>query len=293
MGLDLRSPPPHGSPQPEAPAPGGAVSRPPYGRKDLRGAILEVGRGLGAYRIFWALANSEIRARYRRSYFGPLWMTLASAVTILGLGFLWSRLWGIPEADYFPFLAAGMVTWTYIAAILTEAPNVFTLQQGLLRNSTLSPFVYPMRSAVKQLIMALHQVPVIFVVILVFGRDLPATAPLFLVGFALIFINSVWVMAVLGVIGARLRDLSFTIEAAVPLAFFLTPVLWRPEDLGASSAILRFNPFAYALETVRDPLLGEIPSLLSYAVMIGAAVLGCALTVWAFRYRHRLAFWVQ
>lgn len=276
-----------------APAAAGGRPRATYGDKDFAGALEEMRRGLLAYRIYWALANSEIRARYRRSFFGPLWMTLASAVTVLGLGFLWARLWNAPIADYFPYLAAGLITWNYIAAVLIESPNVFTTQQSLLKSSTMSLFVYPMRAAIKQCILALHQLPVLVAVFLIFGRELYATAPLCLVGVFLIFVNSVWVMALVGMVGARMRDISFMIEAAVPLAFFMTPVLWRAEDIGVSHPIIALNPFAHAIALVRDPVLGAVPSAESYAVMIGFAVIGSGLAIFAFRYRHRIAFWVQ
>jgi lipopolysaccharide transport system permease protein len=276
-----------------ATASAGARARATYGDKDLSGALEEMRRGLLAYRIYWALANSEIRARYRRSFFGPLWMTLASAVTVLGLGFLWARLWNAPIADYFPYLAAGLITWNYIAAVLIECPNVFVTQQNLLKSSTMSLFVYPMRAAIKQFILAIHQIPVLVAVFLIFGRDLYATAPLCLVGFALIFLNSIWVFSLVGMVGARMRDISFMIEAAVPLAFFMTPVLWRAEDFGVGHPVIAFNPFAHAIALVRDPVLGAVPDPASYGVMIGLAVVGWGLAIWAFRYRHRIAFWVQ
>jgi lipopolysaccharide transport system permease protein len=150
-----------------------------------------------------------------------------------------------------------------------------------------------MRSAVRQLVLALHQAPVMIVVLLIFGREIKPVAFLSIVGLFLIFINSIWIMAVIGMAGARMRDLSFTIEAAVPLAFFLTPVLWRTEDLKANHPFVSYNPFANALDLVRAPILGGAPQTESYVIMISAAVLGWGLMLWAFRYRHRIAFWVQ
>ena len=41
------------------------------------------------------------------------------------------------------------------------------------------------------------------------------------------------------------------------IAFFMTPVIWKPDQLGADSiAKLPFNPFFDLLEIVRGPILG-------------------------------------
>ena len=99
--------------------------RPVYSARDFNGALGEIIHGLMGHKIYWTLALSEVRTRYRRSFLGPFWMTFASAVTILGLGLLWSQLWKVDLAEYFPYLAAGMITWNYIAGVLTSASDVF------------------------------------------------------------------------------------------------------------------------------------------------------------------------
>jgi ABC-type polysaccharide/polyol phosphate export permease len=259
----------------------GSHTRATYNQGDLTGAATAIADGIRA----------ELQTRYRRSFFGPFWMTLSSGVTVFGLGALWSQLWDLRLADYYPYLAAGFVTWTYLATILTESTLVFVTAQSLVKNTTIPLFVFPMRSALRQMLLFLHQAPVIAVVFLIFGK-VEWTAPLALVGFLLIYINSIWIAALAGMIGARFRDLSFIVEAAVPLLLFMTPVLWRPEDLGENSLVVALNPFAHALAVVRDPLLGKTPDLLSYSVLVGAALAGWLATAIAFRHRQRIPFWV-
>ena len=55
------------------------------GYDDLRAGLL-------LWRLWGMLAWHDIRARYRRSKIGPLWMTLSVAIFIGFLGLLYSRI---------------------------------------------------------------------------------------------------------------------------------------------------------------------------------------------------------
>lgn len=275
---------------PTMPVPDSSV-RANYTQSDLAGGVAAVLEGIKAWHIWGLLAWGEIRSRYRRSFLGPLWMTLASGLTVLGLGALWSRLWGLDLAVYYPYVAAGLITWNYLASVIVESTTVFVSSKSLIHNTTTPLFAFPMRSAMKQLLFFLHQAPVIAIVFVAVG-PIKATAPLALVGVALIYVNSIWIAALIGMLGARFRDLSFIVEAAVPLLLFLTPVLWRPQELGDSHLVVILNPLAHALAVVRDPLFGHPADISSYIFMTAAAVVGWALTIVSFRYRQRIPFWV-
>jgi hypothetical protein len=70
----------------------------------------------------------------------------------------------------------------------------------------------------------------------------------------------------------RLRtlcDLAQAVQSSLLIAFLITPVLWTPDQLGADKQLLlTLNPLADLLRVVREPLLGQVPSLSEW---IGAA----------------------
>jgi lipopolysaccharide transport system permease protein len=98
----------------------------------------------------------------------------------------------------------------------------------------------------------------------------------------------------LGGFCARFRDVMPIVNSVMQIAFFITPVIWKPQQLGARGMEhLPLNPFFDMLEIVRAPLLGAMPDPM---VWIGAgvySVLLCALS-WTFfsRARGRLAYWL-
>jgi lipopolysaccharide transport system permease protein len=77
------------------------------------------------------------------------------------------------------------------------------------------------------------------------------------------------------------------------IAFFLSPVIWKPEQLGDKAVWLPFNPFYDMLEILRAPLLGEVASRFVWLGALGYSALLCVLA-WTFfmRARGRIAFWI-
>jgi lipopolysaccharide transport system permease protein len=106
-------------------------------------------------------------------------------------------------------------------------------------------------------------------------------------------INALWIAMVAGLLSARFRDLPQIIAAIMQIAFYVTPIIFRPVALTRFSLIVRLNPLAHLIELVRAPLIGEWPTPITWGVAIGMAVFG-----WIFalaltgRYLKRIPYWV-
>ncbi len=77
------------------------------------------------------------------------------------------------------------------------------------------------------------------------------------------------------------------------LLFFMTPIFWAPGDNPLRSLIASCNPFTYLLDLLRQPLMGELPSLFAYQVAGAMAVLSLVFGVAVFNAcRNRVLFWI-
>jgi lipopolysaccharide transport system permease protein len=77
------------------------------------------------------------------------------------------------------------------------------------------------------------------------------------------------------------------------MAFFMSGIIWKPSQLGASEWVMPFNPFFSLLEIVRGPLMGTIPSVAIYLSAFGYSAAVCVVAWLLFaRVRGRIAFWV-
>jgi lipopolysaccharide transport system permease protein len=83
------------------------------------------------------------------------------------------------------------------------------------------------------------------------------------------------------------------VASVMQIAFFMSPVIWKPSQLGPRAVWLPLNPFYDMLEIVRAPLLGETAPLLVWVAAVLYSILLCGLA-WLFflRARGRISFWI-
>ena len=135
---------------------------------------------------------------------------------------------------------------------------------------------------------------VIFVIVALAFAIWPGWAGLLAVpGLVLLCLNGMWVGLLLGLISARFRDVPQIMASVVQVAFFVTPIIWKPELLPDRSFVLSLNPFFHFVELTRTPLLGHAPEPISWLVAIGVTLSGWLATFLAYcRYRWRIAYWI-
>ena len=112
-------------------------------------------------------------------------------------------------------------------------------------------------------------------------------------GLLLWVIDCLALTLLLGTFCARFRDILPIVSSVMQIAFFITPVIWKPEQLGGGQALLPYNPFFDLLDIVRAPLLGMAPSADTW---LGAGLYSLVLWILAWglfsRVRGRIAFWI-
>ena len=259
-----------------------------------RWAMADLAGGMRLWRLAWALGWLDIRLRYRGSMLGPFWLTISTGVMVAALGVLYSTLFKIELRDYLPFLALSQVLWGFLAALVSEACTVFTDAEGVIRSVRMPFFVFSMRGLIRNAIVLGHNILVIVVVFGVFRMWPNVSSLMALPGLLLWAVDALALTLLLGGFCARFRDIQPIVNSIMQIAFFVTPVIWKPSQLSASGiAHLAFNPFYDLLEIVRGPILG---SGLEVSTWLGAGIYSVILWAisWAFfvRARGRIAFWV-
>jgi lipopolysaccharide transport system permease protein len=253
----------------------------------------DVWDGLRMWRLAFTLGWLDIKLRYRGSLLGPLWLTLSTAVMVGSLGVLYAALFGMNLHEYLPFLALSQVLWAFISALVTEACMCFTQAEGIIRSVRMPFFLQAIRTLWRNLLVLGHNVVVIFVVFAIFDQWPGWGAFNALPGLALWGVDALAICLLLGPICARFRDIPPIVASVMQIAFFVTPIIWKGNQVGKHAALLPLNPFYSLLEVVRRPLLSEQMGHIIWASALGYSVLLCALTWLVFmRTRSRLTFWI-
>jgi len=256
-------------------------------------AWTDVTEGARLWRLALALGWLDIKLKYRGSMLGPFWLTISTAVWIAAMGGIYGTLFHIDMHAYLPFLALSLVLWTALSGLVGEGCSTFTQAEATIRSLRMPFFLHAMRVFVRTVIGLAHNVPVVVVVFAIYATW-PGWAGLgCLPGLLLWTIDAFAACLLLGTFCARFRDIPPIVNSIMQIVFFVTPIMWQPEQLGARGWWLPLNPFDSLLDVVRAPLLGRAAGWYVWSLALGFSALMCAATWLLFaRVRSRLAYWV-
>lgn len=249
--------------------------------------------GLQFSRFWWTFATHDIKKRYRRSVIGPFWMTLSTGIMIGALGLVFSQVFRQDLSDFLPYLAVGLIFWGFISAVILEGCTSFINAEGLIRNVSIPLSAHYFRMVASNMIILAHNLIIYALVWIIFVRSLNWSYLAIVPGFLLLVAIIVSAGLVAALLSARYRDLPQIIASMLQVLFFVTPIFWSKALLPERAYFVDWNPAFHLIELVRAPLLGTLPSPLSWLTGIG--LLAVAIVSAFLLYRRtwsRVPHWV-
>ena len=246
-------------------------------------------------RLSFFLGWQDIRLMYRRTVLGQFWITISMTVTFVAIGAIFGLIFKSPVIDYMPFLACGLVFFTFLGGILNEGATSFIGAESFIKQSPLPPIIYYLRSVWKNGFLLLHNAVALVALFLFFPQGISGATFLVIPGVAIAMLGMAGLGLALAMASTRFRDVPQMIAAAVQVFFYITPILWLPTALPpeAQAIVLPWNPFYHYLEIMRQPLLNVYPSAADWASALAFTVTFVALGIGAYWWKYRrLAFWV-
>jgi ABC-2 type transport system permease protein len=278
-----------------------AVGLPVSDSQTMKRALRDLRHGFEQRELWLSLGWQDIKQRYRRSTLGPFWITISTGVQAAFMGAFYSVLWSEPIHQFLPRVVVGFLIWNIISASILEGAEVFTANEGLIKQlpSALSVHVY--RLVWRQLLFFAHNLAIYVIVLFTFGtfRHLSWTWFLTLPAMALMVLNSLWVTVVFGILSTRFRDIAPMLGSITMVLFLLSPVVWDPTQLHRAGShrpaaqLVELSPTYHYLEMMREPMIGEHIYWYHWYIVIAITVLGWAVALFALRqFRSRVPYWV-
>ena len=258
-------------------------------------AYADIAMAFARYNLVGMLGWQDVLQRYRRSIIGPFWLTISMGVMIGTIGAVFSQILKAPIDEFLPFLALGIVLWSFVSSVINEGCNGFIASEGIIKQLPIPLFVHILRLVWRNILVLGHNIVIFPLVLVAVGKPLSWVALIGIAGFVLVVVNLVWIALVLGVICARYRDMPQIVASVLQVFFYLTPIMWMPSMLPerASLFILEVNPFYHLIEIMRAPLLGQIPSDLNWIVSLVLAAVGWSVTLLFYgKYKRRISYWL-
>lgn len=258
------------------------------GVKDVLAALSQI--GLPLY-----LAKADIRQRYRRSILGPWWITISTGVMIACIGVIFVTLFKSPLKEFLPFLSAGLILWGFISSTIMEGTSVLIGAEAIIRQLPIPIFSHVIRMVGRNLIVFFHNLIIFPIVCLCVQKGINWNILYFFPGVVVLTLNLLWLSLLLAIICTRFRDMTQIVSSLLQIAFYVTPIIWMPSLLPARASMMLLdpNPVYHLLAIVREPLLGQAPTITNWLVSIGIFLLGSLFSILLFnKYRARVSYWL-
>lgn len=255
--------------------------------------IVSIYADLYRYReLFANLFRRDLQTRYKGSLLGVAW-SLVNPLVLMGIYVLvFSLLWKVATFPHYAlYLLVGLTVWLFFSSSLTMGSRSLVDSAALIKKVRFPRQLVPLSVVATQLVAFAAMLAVLIVTNLIVIPETRDTIwlslPLSLVVVALVGGISLAVACA----NVVFRDVEHLITAVLLPWFFLTPILYRLEDLPGGVqrydwvvTILRWvNPVTPPIYALRDPLFyGRLPHVWDVVYLCVAAAIALAVGAWVF-----------
>ena len=210
-------------------------------------------------KFFWLkLSWLEFYGWYGRLNLGLAWVIISPAIFSLGISVVYAEAFGSSLWEHFLYVYGGYVCWLFIAETLSNGAEIYNSAYSYYSETKLPLVGFNLKGTlVRSYTLGLNTIA--FVIVALFsGEGINfLLIPILLV---LLLSLSLTTSIVLSISFAYFPDLKLIIQNTMRLLFFLTPIVWVPnEELKGIKAILVYaNPFYYVVESYRQLISSDI-----------------------------------
>ena len=258
-----------------------------------RTAFADVVLSFRRVHLWRTLGLSDFSIGYRRIALGPAWEIVNTTFLIVALGVVFSMLLGRSDENYWPYLGAGLVIWSYLSSMLVGSASVFTGKRVQILSVNNPLYAYVLRRVCVEVTRLALRAVVLAAVLLLLPPPAAPNLLLAAAGAMALLVTSLWVIPLVGIVSARSPTAQHVLGSTMRFLFLVTPVFWRADALATRGYLARVNPLASALDIVRAPLIGEPmwDHAWTMVILLNAVGLPIALLVFG-HFRRSLATWL-
>ncbi len=239
--------------------------------------------------LIFLLVKRDFTVTYKQSILGPLWYIIQPLVSTVMYAFIFGNLAGIGTdgVPYILFYFAGSMLWSYFSACLTSCSDCFLANKGVFDKVYFPRLCMPISSVLGLIFKLLFQFACLmafYIYYLATGNSVKLSWFIVLFPVLLLWIGflGMGIGLICSSLTTKYRDLKFLIQFALPLAMYVTPVVYplsqAPEKL---SWVYYLNPMSAPVEYFRVwfygagnvPLDMFLVSICEFAVLFFAGLI--------------------
>jgi len=200
------------------------------------------------------MTEKELRARYKYTVFGFLWMILNPILQMLVIGFIFTFFMKEPIQHYYFYLFIGLLAWNFFSLSLTKATPSIVNERSLIKKARFPRSVIPLSIILSNVIHMSIALLFYIAAVLFLGTSFWLRLPHVFAGIFLLTIFTTGLSLLTSALDVRFRDVNFFVQAALIIWFYATPIvyvitvvpykfiwLWRLNPLTSAVQLLHYG----------------------------------------------------
>lgn len=205
------------------------------------------------------LVVQNLTLRYRRTVMGYFWTLLNPLLMMTVMALVFANLFKIEIKTFAVFLFVGMIPWNFFNSVLSQSTGSLVFNEGIIKKVYIPKLLFPLSISIAMFLDAILAFAVLLPAIIYLGGPLSWSFLFLPISFILLFVFALGFGIVASIATVYFRDLQYIIVIGLQGLFFLTPILYKKEDMfGAISWLIELNPVAPFISLFREPLLSGV-----------------------------------
>ncbi len=235
-----------------------------------------------------AMTEKEIKARYKHAVLGFLWVFLNPVLQMAVIGLVFQFFVPVEVDNYFLFLISGLLPWNFFSMTVTKTTPMYFYERALLQKAK-----FPREAIVLSIVLSnlFHFLASLILLLpfsfIFYGLSIVAFLPWIFLGIFWMVVLTAFLSLLLSTWNVQFRDMSFIVQAVMPLWFYLTPVIYNlklvPEQW---RNYFYLNPMVPIIELFRIALIRQ-PVLFGSSVIISVVVTAIIVILAITEFRKR------
>jgi ABC-2 type transport system permease protein len=239
--------------------------------------------------FLWAMTEKEIKARYKHTLFGFLWVVLNPLFQMIVIGFVFSFFVKVEVENYYLFLFSGLLPWQFFSLSLTKTTPAFVYERSLLQKANFPKEVIPFAIILSNFFHFLVAY-IFFIIFLIFTGSLVFPRILLIIPASfLLLVFTVGTSLFASTLQVKFRDIAFFVQSLVLIWFYATPIVYTFSLLPDFTRVFFFfNPLTSTIMLFQSSVFSQIEfNFVLFLVNQFIMAIVFIIAAWLFRKEHR------
>jgi len=200
--------------------------------------------------LLWIMTEKELKARYKRTLLGILWLVANPFLQMIVIGFIFTFIIKKPIKNYYFYLFIGLLVWNFFSTSLIRATSSIVYERSLIKKSVFPKSVIPLSVILSNFVhfvlaLIIFSIPVLFI-----DTFYLAKIPYFFYAMVFLFILTIGLSLIISALNVRYRDVNFLVQAILLIWFYATPIIYTFSFIPHKLIWMwRFNPMTSIVQS--------------------------------------------